>query len=127
MENLIIKETKSTPEINFNSSSCLLEIKGVSYPENTSEFYGPIFNWLHTFLKNLKNQEVTINIDLVYFNSSSSKVLLDFFEILDEASEAGKHINVYWFYDDENGNAKEYGIEFQEDLAHLEFIISSKG
>lgn len=125
MENLIIKETKSTPEIIFNSSMCLLEIKGVSYPENTSEFYGPIFNWLNTFLENLKEQEVTINIDLVYFNSSSSKVLLDFFEILDEAAAAGKNIKVYWFYDYEN--AKQYGIEFKEDLTHLEFIISSKG
>lgn len=126
MENLVINPTKSTPEILFNAKENILEIKGISYPENTSEFYEPVFNWLNTYLGNLGNQKVTINIEIVYFNSSSSKVLMDFFDILDETAEKGKKITVNWIYDKENTSIKEYGEEFKEDLNYLEFLLIKK-
>ena len=79
MKNLLIKPTQSSPEINFNFEQNILEFRGVSYPENTAEFYEPVFLWLEEYFRTVQNQAIAINIDLIYFNTSSSKVLMDFF------------------------------------------------
>jgi len=78
-------------------------------------------------LEQLKNQVFTINIELNYFNSSSSKLLLDLFERLDEEVEKfDKNIIVNWIYDVDHDNIEEYGEEFQEDLKSLTFNLVQK-
>lgn len=126
MENLCIAKTKYTPEINFNYSDYLLTIKGESYPENTSKFYGPVMSSLLDFLDSLGDQEVTLNIELDYFNSSSSKVLMDLFDTLDERVAIGKKIIVNWLYEPDSDSAMEYGEEFKEDVQHLTFNLMEK-
>ncbi|KPA18152.1 Fe-S oxidoreductase [Candidatus Magnetomorum sp. HK-1] len=123
MKNLEISKTKTTPEINFNNSTHELVIKGESYPENTSEFYAPVFEWLDNYLESITGQSVVVNIELMYFNSSSSKVLMDLFDMLEENVQEGKNITVNWRYDEENEMAVEYGEDFMEDLEALPFNL----
>lgn len=127
MEILAIEETSSTPSINFNPKTNVLEMKGESYPEDTSSFYHPVFEWLDDYLDEVKDSiEVKVNFELIYFNSSSSKVLMDFFDKLEEAVEDGKNIKVFWYYEEENEMALEYGEEFEEDLESLPFELVVK-
>jgi hypothetical protein len=78
MENLTIEATKYTPEIVFDVTG-KLSIKGKSYPENTFEFYAPVMNWTKTYLSTDSSpKELTLDIEITYFNSSSSKLLLIF-------------------------------------------------
>jgi hypothetical protein len=123
MKNLEISKTKTTPEILFNLSTNELSIKGESFPENTSEFYAPVFEWLEKYLSILTDQVVIVNIELVYFNSSSSKVLMDLFDMLEDAVQNGKDITVNWRYDEDNEMAAEYGEDFMEDLENLPFHL----
>ena len=62
-------------------------------------------------------------LHLTYFNSSSSKVLLDIFDLLDEAGENGNKIVIHWLYDKGNETLQEYGEEFQEDFENVEFLL----
>ena len=126
MDNLIIEATKYTPEISFDCNKNLLEIKGKSYPENTSVFYKPVFDWLREYLGQDEKKDVTANIDLIYFNSSSSKILMDFCDILDEAASDGKPISVNWIYEEDDEDAFEFGEEFQEDLEFVTFNLVKK-
>ncbi|MFT5662392.1 MAG: hypothetical protein ACI9TV_003043 [Sulfurimonas sp.] len=126
MENLNIPATKSSPEINFDASTNILSIIGESYPENTTQFYETVFVWLEEFIDKLQSQEATVNIELIYFNSSSSKVLMDLFDILEEASEDDKNIVVNWIYDEDNEASLEYGEEFAEDIESLTFNLVEK-
>ncbi|MDM8561908.1 DUF1987 domain-containing protein [Candidatus Marithioploca araucensis] len=127
MESLKIEATKCTPEVTFNAENNILDIKGDSYPENIAEFFSSVFTWLEEYLEQLKNQVFTINIELNYFNSSSSKLLLDLFERLDEEVEKfDKNIIVNWIYDVDHDNIEEYGEEFQEDLKSLTFNLVQK-
>ncbi len=80
MDILKIEPTKNTPEVILDSNADLLSIKGESYPENTSKFYAPIFSWLSEYLSTAKGQEIKIEILVEYFNSSSSKALIDIFD-----------------------------------------------
>ncbi|MCP4702510.1 MAG: DUF1987 domain-containing protein [Gammaproteobacteria bacterium] len=123
MDSWKTEATKYTPEISFDAAAGTLELKGESYPEDVTEFANPLFFWLEKYLEELGNQAFIINIELTYFNSSSSKMLLDLFDSLEEAAGNGKNITVNWIYDEENDTAEEYGEEFQEDLKKLTFNL----
>ncbi len=126
MDNLIIEATRYTPQISFLADQNTLEIKGETYPENTAEFYSPVFIWLEEYLGQLADQKVVVNMEIIYFNSSSSKVLMDLFDKFEEAVESGKEISVNWFYDKDDESALEYGEEFQEDLETLKLNLIQK-
>ncbi len=127
MESWQIESTKQTPAIYFDGDNQLLVFKGEMYPENITEFSEPIFSWLEQYLEQLNEQTLSINLELNYFNSSSSKMLLDLFDKLEEAvANDNKNIIVNWIYDSDNEYAQEYGEEFQEDLEHLPFHLVPK-
>ncbi len=126
MENIYLAATRTTPEIRLDSAKHILEIRGESYPENTAGFYVPILDWIEEYVGNLKLQQVAVNMEIIYFNSSSSKVLMDLFDIFSAATKKGKAITVNWIYDMENENALMAGEEFQEDFESLEFHLIRK-
>jgi hypothetical protein len=126
MENLIIEKTTATPEIRFDYASGILELRGESYPENTAEFYAPVFEWLRNFLNSASERAMTVNLEIIYFNSSSSKALMNFFDQLEKAADTGRKIIVNWIYAKGNESAQEYGEEFKEDLDALEFNLVEK-
>jgi hypothetical protein len=126
METLIIENTMNAPDIRFDHVKHILEIRGESYPENAREFYEPVKLWLERYLDQLKKEEVTFNVELVYFNSSTSKILMNFFDMMEEAAGKGKKITINWIYDQRNENAIEYGEDFKEDLEHVTFNLIAK-
>ncbi len=126
MDNLLIEATKYTPKILFDAENHQLEIKGETYPENTAEFYAPVFKWLEEYLAELQDEAVTVNLEINYFNSSSSKVLMDMFDKFETITKEGKNITLNWIYDKENESALEYGEEFQEDLEVLKMNLVEK-
>lgn len=123
MEKLSIEATKYTPKVEFDATSGVLEIRGKSYPENTFEFYEPILLWLKNFFSSGGSKIVTFNFEITYYNSSSSKVLYDLFDILEEAVDGGHQVTINWCYDEENETALEAGEDFQEDFDTLDINL----
>jgi len=117
MENLLIEATKYTPTIDFNGENNLLRIEGKSTPENTFEFFSPVTAWLNEYFS--QSQTAVVEFNIPYFNSSSSRVMYDIFDILDKACTQGSSLNVCWKYAKENENGFETGEEFQEDFEDL--------
>ena len=127
MENLNIEATKYTPKIFFDVKNNTLDIRGMSYPENTSVFYDPVFSWLEEYLSQVgRHQEIIVNIELSYFNSSSSKVVMDFLDLFEEVASEGKNITVNWIYDEDIEEALEFGEEFGEELESVTFNLVRK-
>lgn len=125
MENLIIEETKYTPSIKLDVEKGLLELIGKSYPENTFEFYKPMLEWVEEYFAN-NDKKTIVNMEIIYFNSSSSKLFFDFFDLLEDAHNNGKSIEVNWIYDEENESALEAGEDFKEDFEELKFNLKVK-
>lgn len=123
MEALIIEATKSSPFIHFDGAQNVLVIKGESYPENAAKTYAPMFAWLEEYLKGLGDEVVRVDMEITYFNSSSSKILMNFFDMLEDAAEGGKKIVVNWHYHENNETAMECGEEFMEDMSCVEFNL----
>ena len=128
MENLIIEETKYTPSIKLNVQNRTIELIGKSYPENTFEFYKPMMDWIESYFNNNedKDETTTVNVEIIYFNSSSSKLFFDFFDLIEEAHNKGKSIEVLWVYDEENESALEAGEDFKEDFEDINFTLVKK-
>jgi len=98
MEKLFIEATQYTPEISLDLNGTISMV-GKSYPENTFEFYKPVMNWLEEYFEKNKSNTITVNLEIIYFNSSSSKLFFDLFDMLDE-NRTGREMNVNWIYDE---------------------------
>jgi len=125
MEYLNIEQTKYTPSINLDAQKGLIELVGKSYPENTFDFYKPMMEWVKEYFEKSAQDVTTVNMEIIYFNSSSSKLFFDFFDLLDEMREEHK-IVVNWIYDEENESAEEAGEDFIEDFEELEINLVVK-
>ena len=103
MEQLIIKGTEKTPEINFDPESGKLFVGGRSYSSDAFDFYMPVNEWLNKYIQIAKeNTILEINID--YFHSVSVKYLTTIIKKVAQLKDAGKSIKVIWFHHaDENG------------------------
>ena len=124
MQNLHIEASQYTPEIVMDAENGVIEMSGKSYPENTFEFYKPVLQWLGEYFQNPHTKTV-VNMEIIYFNSSSSKLFFDLFDILDEMKDKYK-IVVKWLYDEENENAEEAGVDFIEDFEDLDIRLIMK-
>ncbi|MHC1790331.1 DUF1987 domain-containing protein [Solidesulfovibrio sp.] len=123
MQPFVSAPTRSTPDVHFDPASHRHRMKGECYPENAAAFFGPIFTWLKAYIASKPTAPATFDMELVYFNSSSSKALLDFFEMLENAAAAGLRVTVNWRYDKDNDIACECGEEFAEDAKALAFKL----
>ncbi len=118
MENLHIEVTKYTPEIKMDAASGIIGMSGKSYPENTFDFYKPVMEWIESYFDGNAQAKTVVNMEIIYFNSSSSKLFFDFFDLIDEASTENE-IEINWIYDEDNESALEAGEDFQEDFEDL--------
>lgn len=125
MENMFFEATKYTPEITLDADGKLISLKGKSYPENTFDFYEPIVAWLKNYFAKPKDG-VSIVFDISYFNSSSSKLFFDIFDIFEEAVQNGNTLSIKWIYDIDNESAQEAGEDFKDDFESLDFELVEK-
>jgi Domain of unknown function (DUF1987). len=115
MERLFIKETKSTPLVDFNASDHTLVIKGQSYPEDSFAFFKPLLEWLKDYLSNKVGEEVCLQVTLSYTNTSSSKCIMMILDLLEEAYERGVLTKLEWTCNEHNEYEQECAEEFKED------------
>lgn len=126
MNRLDIEGSKSTPRVVCDHERGEVLLRGYSYPENAVGFYQPLLDWLGAYLGDAQTGALQIDFELIYFNSSSSKILLDLFDLLDAAAAGGRVIRVHWLYHQDNESALECGQEFQEGIAHLAFELVAR-
>jgi len=112
MENLQIEGSPKTPSVKFNSVEGVLELKGRSIPENSVEFYQPLYDWLDKYSES-NPVKTTIDIKLEYFNTSSSKCILDIFKKLEGINEKGSEVLFNWFFEEDDEDMEEAGQDYQ--------------
>lgn len=121
MNVLKIDGTKQTPEINFDPDSGQLKIGGRSIPENTFEFFNPVLTWLEEYAS-VAQDETVMHVNLEYFNTSSSKYILEVLKRLKTILSDGKDVLVKWYYEEDDEEMMETGEDY-EDVSGLPFEI----
>ncbi len=120
-----IPRTERTPEIVLDRSGEEGRIKflGRSLPDDARNFYRPILTWIDDYFKSPLDSTV-ISFDLEYFNTSSSKMLLQIIRKFQKLEEQNKNLKVEWYYLEDDEDILESGETFQ-DLTNIEFDFIS--
>jgi len=123
MEKLHIARANRSPEVDFDFDANVFALRGESYPEDVSEFYGPIIKKLKSHLEGLQQAKVTVDFDMSYFNSSTAKVLMGLFDALEKTAGNGNEVQINWFYREDDDGMQEIGEDFSEDIEHARFLM----
>ncbi|MCB0754575.1 MAG: DUF1987 domain-containing protein [Flavobacteriales bacterium] len=107
-----IEATPYSPQIAYDEEKQVLRISGRSIPDNPVEFYHPIQQFVESLVE--RSDSLTIDVKLDYFNTSSSKQLLDLFGKMEEMAKAGKQVKVVWRYAEDDDDLKESGEDYME-------------
>ena len=113
MEVIKLKGTDDTPAIILDKDNGIFEISGRSLPEDVTTFYEPVLNWLDDYQEEANDQTV-FAFKLVYFNTASSKLILDILMKLEEMHENGKEVLIKWFFPDDDEDMEEAGEEYAD-------------
>ncbi len=119
MEVIKILGTDDTPNVILDTENEILEISGRSLPEDVTAFFEPILNWLDEYSEE-PNEKTVFSFKLVYFNTASSKLILDILMKLEEMHEDGKDVLVKWFFPDDDEDMEEAGEEYA-DIVNVPF------
>jgi len=134
MQKLYIEPSRNTPEIHFSPDKNIFLIRGKSSPEDVRTLYYPVIDWVKAFIDEIIDAEDKIftpdhplifKTDLSYFNSSSAKFLFDIFIELKRLLSSGVPVKAEWYYDEEDIDLKDAGIEIAL-LAGMEFSLIPK-
>lgn len=114
MNKIIIAGTQSTPAIHGDASAGVLSMSGDSYPENSFELFGQVFDWLGAYLRD-SQRPLAVELGLLYLNTSSIKAMMEVFDTLQDAYQDGREVTVSWRYGAGNERVAELAEEFRED------------
>jgi len=112
METIVREGTTKTPYVRLDGEKGIIEIKGRSIPENSIEFYKPLIDWLEEYGSSV-DSDTAVNVQLEYFNTSSSKCILDIFKKLESIYKKGQKVEVNWYYEEDDEDMFEAGEDYQ--------------
>lgn len=118
MNNLLIESTKKTPEVRFYSDG-RLKISGRSIPEDPTLFYDQLFEWMYHYCQEPRDI-TTLDIELEYFNSGSSKAILHILRALVDISRKSMKLTINWYYEEGDDDIMERG-EYYESILGFKF------
>src|ERR1700754_10232 len=102
MEILHLEGTSDTPKIILDKGNNIFEITGRSLPEDSVEFYKPVLQWIANYAKG-PNAVTEFCFRLEYFNTSSSKLILDVLSALEEIPG----MKIEWCYQEDDEDMEE--------------------
>jgi hypothetical protein len=113
MEALVIQATDETPEIVLDPSQKQFVFSGKSLPEDVATFYSPVLSWLDAYV-NVPLDETVVEFKMDYFNTASSKIVLDILMKLEEIHTGGGKLLIRWYCKESDVDMKEAGDEYAE-------------
>lgn len=120
MEKIYLKGNDDTPNVILDSESGVFEISGRSMPEDVEAFFDPLITWMEKYATKAKTKTEFI-FKMKYFNTASSKMILDILMILEEINESGKEVLVKWYYPEQDEDMQEAGEEYA-DIVDIPFV-----
>ena len=97
MQDLHIKGEKGTffvPNVHFSAETGVCELDGESYLEDTFTFYKPLVDWVKEYAAS--GNSITLNVGLTYFNTASSRSILDLLQELKQYKDNGGDVTINW-------------------------------
>lgn len=112
MQVLQIEKTNRTPAIDFNIKTGVFSITGRSIMENTVGFYAEVMDAIKKYANNPARITV-VKIQVDYFNTASSKSILEMLKKFEAIHKSGHPVKVNWYFDDDDEDMIDAGEDYQ--------------
>jgi hypothetical protein len=113
MDVIKIKGSDDTPNVILDAENNIIEFSGRSLPEDVVTFYAPVIQWIEEYAKT-PNAKTSVIFRLEYFNTASSKILLDILLKFEDIMNEGHEIIIHWYYQEDDEDMQEAGEEYSE-------------
>jgi hypothetical protein len=123
MENMFIPAMERSPEVDFRFEENRLSLRGEAYPEDAAAFFGPLLRQLSAYCETIHGQELHVEFQLDYFNTSSAKALMNMIQILETAVRHGARVSLRWCFQKDDDVMREFGEDFSTELEHVQFQL----
>jgi len=123
MDIINIEATDETPRVYLDVVAGKFEMGGKSLPEDVTVFYNPILTWLDGYALE-PNKETCFVFKMDYFNTASSKLILDILLKLEEINEENEGLKIEWYFREDDEDMEEAGEEFSE-IVEIPFEIKA--
>ncbi len=118
MENLHLEGSPTLPEIEMTLEG-KIKFFGRALPEDAVRYFQPILEWA----RNYEGKQLDVDINLEYFNTSVSKQLHDFLEVLNNKAE-NCNITLIWQYEEGDDEMLESGEIYMELFPNIDFSFN---
>jgi hypothetical protein len=116
------EKTTSTPYVLVDEERNYMRLEGRCFHENVGVFFKEINDWLDRYLA-ADFGTFTFDNAINYFNSSTTKLMLNLLFKMDRHSSGGNKIIVNWITTEDNDIMIECGEDFREEMKNLEFNL----
>ncbi len=118
------EKTRSTPYIMLDTAKGYMRFEGESFHENVADFYAELDTLLGEYMQT-DFTLFTFDCELSYFNSSTSKFLMNLLIEMDDAiAGSDKQVVVNWIFSNENDIMLEFGEDFSEEVENVQFNLT---
>jgi len=113
--------TEETPGVHLDKAGNQFRMWGKSLPEDVASFFEPVMGWLHNY-QEVPNQATVFDFRMAYFNTASSKIILDILRLLENLHRDGTDVRVTWTHREDDEDMEEAGEEYSE-IVELPFDL----
>lgn len=118
-----IPATAKTPAVHLSHEEGVLRITGCSIPENADRFYAPVYDEVDRYAL-APRPRTSVHMELSYFNSSTSKYVLDLLKRLEDLHATGlSQVVLDWYYQEGDLDMREAGEDYR---SLVEFPVKLK-
>lgn len=125
MDNLILKGTKTTPDVEMRFDQHFISMKGEAYPENAVAFFGKLVEELRKYLALTGSGKLRVEMNLKYLNSASTKMLYKFVEELNLAAKKGRSVELAWCFESDDSMLQEFGEDLRDAFGSIDVKLNA--
>jgi hypothetical protein len=121
LKNLFIAAGERSPEVDFRFEERRLALRGEAFPEDAAAFFGPLLKQLAVYCEAIRGQDLQVELQMEYFNTSSAKALMNMIQTLEATARGGTRVVLRWIWQEGDEVMREFGEDFATELTHVDF------
>jgi hypothetical protein len=118
---LKIEATAKTPKLKVNPEKGLIQLSGISIPEDPRAFYAPFQEAVDAYVAAPK-EKTLVEFKLEYFNTSTTLILRNLLRKL-TGLKGRTDLQIKWYYEEDDEDMGEVGGELKLLCTDIDFEI----
>lgn len=114
------EKTNRMPGVSLDAKNHAMLLEGEAYPEDVAAAFEPLMTSISTTLAESGETPMTVKFQLQYFNSGSSRKILEIIKMIDASDTVH---NIEWLADPEDDEMIDHGNRFSRAVSKVSFTV----